>query len=265
MLFLLSHVATCLHGNKEQIFAEIIANYDENSNNVRTFCTGGACDEEGEAGIYQKKRVGKEAEGGESPVPPAAPSLPVPFDLEVCPGDEYKEGSRDPEVCPGEGAEDDPGEAALCSGEKGYSLGDKLPNRNVDIPLRPHTVDIHKYQARHQRKYLFSKATDDALARVLLPTSVRKVRRAMKHCGLQISKDTITPEAADGRSPSAPKQDALRQNVRTMEDRHRMEARLEAWPSNKPKGAIYLIVTAARSNLLKGECLNLYVVIVTVS
>ena len=121
----------CLHGNKEQIFAEIIANYDDNSNNGRTFCTGGACDEEGEAVISPKKREGKEAEGGERQGQVGRAQHEGQEALEVCPGDECKERSGDSEACPGEGGEDD------------------LPNRNVDIPLRPHTVDIYKYQARH--------------------------------------------------------------------------------------------------------------------
>ena len=250
-LFLSSHVTTCLHDNKEQIFAQIIENYDENSNNVRTFCAGGACPG-GESGEGGRGTPGKEKRAGE----------PRMVAVKGEEGSEWKGRVRkvqreerevtpgDPQVCARNGGDGGHGDPEVCPGEE---EGDAPPERDVGVPLRPHTVDVHKYQARHQRTHLFSKATDEALGRVRLPTSVRKVRRAMKRCALEISKTTITPEVADNRAASAPKHEALRQNLRTMEDRHRMEERLESWPPNKTKGAIYLIVTAARSDLLKGE------------
>ena len=149
-LFLSSHMTTCLHDNKEQIFAQIIENYDENSNNVRTFCAGGACPgrESGEGG---RGTTGKEKRVGE----------PMVVAVKGARGGEWK-------------------------GRVGK------------------------------------------------------------------------------RAPNAPKHEALRQNLRTMEDRHRMEERLESWPPNKPKGAIYLTVKAARSDLFNGQYLSLSIVIVPV-
>ena len=259
-LFLSSHVTTCIHDNKEQIFAQIIENYDENSNNVRTFCAGGACagEESGEGG---QGIPGKEKRAGEPKVAAAKGEEGGKWNGRVgaMQRDGRGEEPRDLQVCPGNGGDKGHGATEVCLRAEG---GNAPPERDVGVPLRPHIVDVHKYQAHHQRTHLFSKATDDALARVRLPTSARKVRRAMKRCALEISKTTISSEVADKRAPSAPKHEALRQNLRTMEDRHRMEARLEAWPPNKPKGAIYLIVKAARSDLLKGEYLSLFVVIV---
>ena len=250
MLFLSSHVATCLHDNKEQIFAEIIENYDENSNNVRTFCTGGACPGESREAAQRTSGEGRRVGGSRVVVVKGAKERVGKVQREG-----MEEAPRDPEVCPGNGGDEAHGARGVCPREEGEEA---LSERDVGVPLRPHTVDVHKYQAHHQRTHLFSKATDDALGRVRLPTSPRKIRRAMKHCALQVSKTTITPEEADRRAPSAHKQEALRQNLRTLDDRHRMEARLEAWPSNKPKGAIYLIVMAARFDLLKGEYFSVF-------
>ena len=256
LLFLSSHVATCINDNKEQIFTEIIANYDENSNNVRTFCAGGTCPREGREGDQgaragEGRKEGQDVWAGEKTTNEKK-RVGKPSVIAV----KRVQGGK---VQVGKVQQEDPGKVAACSAEdeEDCSLEVDPSDRDSHITMRPHTVDVHKYQARHQRLHLFSKATDDALGRVRLPTSARKVRRGMKHCALEISKNTITPEAADKRAPSAPKQEALRQNVRTVEDRHRMEALLQAWPSNKPKGAIYLIVTAARSHLLKGESLSL--------
>ena len=184
-LFLSSHVTTCLHDNKEQIFAQIIENYDENFNNVRTFCAGGACagEESGEGGQGipgEEKRAGEPrmvvVKGEESSEWKGRVRKvqrqgreETPGDSEVCPGNGGDGGREDPEVCPGEEG------------------GDAPPKQDVGVSLRPHTVDVHKYQVRHQRTHLFSMATDDALGRVRLPTSTRKVCRAMKHCDLQIT------------------------------------------------------------------------------
>ena len=77
----------------------------------------------------------------------------------------------------------------------------------------------------------------------------------MKNCGKDMSKNNIKGEKANIASPRAEKLESLRQNVRTMEDQQRMKVRLETWPENKPRAAIYLIVQSKsqRVNMLRGN------------
>ena len=119
-----------------------------------------------------------------------------------------------------------------------------------------HLNPAHAYEKSHQVDFLFSKETDDKLSEVKLSQTFDDVKGSLRECGCRVSNDAITPQDANHAQPDADSQEeAARQEARSLEDRRRMEARLEAWPPSKPKGAIYLKVMALpyRVNMLKGE------------
>ena len=114
---------------------------------------------------------------------------------------------------------------------------------------------FHKYEAKRQGKYLYAMETDEQLKKIKIPQHFDDITSSMKKCGQGLSKDTITGEKANSDAPNADEDESMRQNTRTMQDRKRMEARLETWPHDKPRAAVYFIVKAVpyRVNMLKGS------------
>ena len=119
-----------------------------------------------------------------------------------------------------------------------------------------HTNPAHAYMKGHQGEFLFSEETEHKLTEVKIPQTFVDVMRSLRACGCRVSNDAISAQDAHHAHPNANSQEEdARQEVRTLEDRRRMKDRLEAWPPNKAKGAIYLIVVSLpyRVNMLKGE------------
>ena len=132
----------------------------------------------------------------------------------------------------------------------------EIVEKDVDNNHRDkNKIDVHKYQRKHQKKYLFPKDIDDELSKVKIPKTWRKIKRSMKKCGQEMSKKNITGEKANSVAPTAEKHESIRQNVRTMEDQQRMRTRLDTWPENKPRAAVYFPVqpVSNRVEMLKGE------------
>ena len=121
------------------------------------------------------------------------------------------------------------------------------------------TNPAHAYIKNHQGDFLFSEETEHRLKEVKIPQKFNDVTRSLKACDCRVSNDAITAQDASNAKSNAnngeDEEEAARQEARTLGDRHRMKARLETWPPNKPKGAIYLKVMALpyRVNMLKGE------------
>ena len=119
-----------------------------------------------------------------------------------------------------------------------------------------HINPAHAYMKDHQGDFLFSEETEHKLTEVKIPQTFDDVTRSLRACGCRVSNDAISAQNANHAQPSTNSQEeAARQESPTLEDRRRMKARLEAWPPNKPKGAIYVKVMALpyRVNMLKGE------------
>ena len=119
-----------------------------------------------------------------------------------------------------------------------------------------HINPAHAYMKGHRGDFLFSGETEHKLTEVKIPQTFDDVTRSLRACGCRVSNDAITAEDANNAQANADsEEEAARQEPRTLEDRRRMKARLETWPHNKPKGAIYLILVALpyRVNMLKGE------------
>ena len=118
-----------------------------------------------------------------------------------------------------------------------------------------HLNPAHAYEESHQVDFLFAKEIDGKLNEVKLPETFDDIKRSLKACGCRVSNDAITAQDADHAQSNANREEATTQEARALEDRRRMEARLEVWPPNKPKGVIYMIVKALpyRVNMLKGE------------